>query len=257
MILAIPTTISLRLSAHPYENPKMCYYVCMGHHQARVREIRTGASGHTEASLTCPAGSIPPCGQYLLAVDLDDRSALLATPLFAVEKTNQGFWSTPLSEVSWSPGTILDLAGPLGHGFDLPENMQRLGLVALGETVSRLVPLVHQITLTHTGITLFTDLRLPPLPAALEVYPLASLHEMLDWPDFLALDVPVNRLADLRQVLGLSSGERLACPAQALIVTSIPCGGLGMCGVCAVAGRKGWKLVCEDGPVFDLNSLKW
>ena len=62
--------------------------------------------------------------------------------------------------------------GPLGHGFDLPRNIQRLGLAALGETVSRLMPLMHQAAKSHAGMTLFTDLRLPKLPAAVEVYPL-------------------------------------------------------------------------------------
>jgi hypothetical protein len=30
---------------------------------------------------------------------------------------------------------------------------------------------------------------------------------------------------------------------------------MGECGVCAVNLRKGYKLACKDGPVFDLRSL--
>jgi hypothetical protein len=29
------------------------------------------------------------------------------------------------------------------------------------------------------------------------------------------------------------------------------------CGVCGVKGRRGWRLACKDGPVFDLNDLEW
>jgi hypothetical protein len=106
-------------------------------------------------------------------------------------------------------------------------------------------------------MTLFTDLTLPILPVALEVYPLASLKEALDWPDFLALDVPMPRMIELRDVLGLSYGSGLPCPAQVLVTTPIPCTGMAQCGACAIPARRGWKLVCEDGPVFDLNSIKW
>jgi Iron-sulfur cluster binding domain of dihydroorotate dehydrogenase B len=232
----------------------------MGHYRGRVIEIRLEKGRHMEPLVACPAGAIPHAGQYLLASDLDDPEAVLGTPLFAVEKSKQGFWATPLSPATWGPGTNLDLVGPLGHGFDLPRNIQRLGLVALGETVSRLMPLVHQTAQTHAGMTLFTDLTLPMLPTALEVSPLASLKEALDWPDFMALDVPLTRLAELRSVLGpldVSNGAGLPCPAQVLVTTPTPCAGMAQCGACAVPALRGWKLACEDGPVFDLNLLKW
>lgn len=229
----------------------------MGHTVGRVREIRLGASGHTQISIACPAGAIPRPGQYLLAAEQDHRDAILSTPCFAIEASNLGFWAAPLYAVAWSPGTALDLVGPLGHGFDLPGNIQRLGFVALGETVSRLMPLVYQAVHARTAMTLFTDLDLPMLSAAVEVYPLASLPEALDWPDYLALDLPLGRLDELRGVLGLAEGAILPCPAQVLVTTPIPCAGLAQCGACAIPSRRGWKLVCEDGPVFDLTSLKW
>ncbi|HMP39754.1 MAG TPA: hypothetical protein PKA05_05185, partial [Roseiflexaceae bacterium] len=31
--------------------------------------------------------------------------------------------------------------------------------------------------------------------------------------------------------------------------------GVGACGVCAVEVRRGIRLLCEDGPVFDLKEL--
>ncbi len=120
-----------------------------------------------------------------------------------------------------------------------------------------LLPLIHMTAQSLGGMTLFTDLTLPLLPVALEVYPLASLKEALDWPDFIALDVPLTRMTELRELLGLSNGTGMPCPAQVLVTTPIPCAGMAQCGACAVPARRGWKLVCEDGPVFDLNSLKW
>ena len=229
----------------------------MGHTRGRVSEIRLGTGRHMEACVFCPAEAIPAAGQYLLASDLDDPDAVLGNPIFTIEKIKGGFWANPLYPAAWGPGINLDLVGPLGHGFDLPRNIQRLGVVALGETISRLMPLVYLTAQTHGAITLFTDLILPMLPAALEAYPLASLKDSLDWPDFMVLDVPLESLSEIKAVFGITDGAPLPCPAQVLVTTPIPCAGLAQCGACAVPSRKGWKLACEDGPVFDLNLLKW
>jgi hypothetical protein len=106
-------------------------------------------------------------------------------------------------------------------------------------------------------MTLFTDLPLPAVPSLLEAYPLASLAEALEWPDFMVFDLPFARLPELRQVVGLQDGAGLPCPAQVLVTTPIPCAQLADCGACAVPTRRGWKLACKDGPVFSLNQLKW
>lgn len=229
----------------------------MGHAKGRVAEIRYGTSRQMEALITCPAEVVPLAGQYLLAVDRDDRSTVLGTPVFLTAQAGKGFWTAPPLPASWRPGTNLNLVGPLGHGFDLPGVIQRLGLVALGETVARLMPLVQQYALTHAGMTLFSDLPLPQTPASLEAYPLASLVESLDWPDFLVIDLPLERLPELRNVLGLPEGAWLPCPAQVLVTSPMPCASMAQCGVCALPARRGWKLVCQDGPVFDLRQLKW
>ena len=107
------------------------------------------------------------------------------------------------------------------------------------------------------AVTLYTDAHLSALPSTLEIYPLSSLREALTWPDLLALDLPLERLPALRDLLGLQPGDLLPCPAQALIWTPMPCAGLAECGACAVPSRRGYKLACEDGPVFPLNHLEW
>ena len=130
-------------------------------------------------------------------------------------------------------------------------------MAAMGDTVLRLMPLIEDVSRAQRSITLFTDLPLPALSASVEAYPIASLAEALDWPDFMAIDLPLQRLGELRAMFGLTDGSRLPFPAQVLITTPMPCAGLAGCGVCAVPGRRGWKLACEDGPVFELDGLKW
>jgi NAD(P)H-flavin reductase len=229
----------------------------MGHINGRITEIRIEAGGQMEAFIACPEDAIPNAGQYLLASDMNEPQEVIGISLFLAEKSMHGFWAASSVPDSWRPGTYLDLVGPFGHGFELPRVVQRLGLVALGDTVSRLMPLVGQIGKSHAGITLFIDLPLPRIPALLEAYPLASLVQVLDWPDFLAFDLPLQRLSELRHVLGLRDGSGLNCPSQALVTLPMPCAGLAHCGACAVPARRGWKLACEDGPVFDLSQLKW
>src|SRR4030042_7091156 len=130
----------------------------MGHYNGRVTEIRLEAGGQMEAAVACPIEAIPHAGQYLLASDLNNPEEVLGTTLFLAEQSMHGFWAAPPIPNSWRPGKNLDLVGPLGHGFELPRQIQPLGLVALGYTVSRLMPLVGQIRHSHGSATLFTDL---------------------------------------------------------------------------------------------------
>jgi len=229
----------------------------VGKYQGRVTEIRFDAGRQMEAFINAPAAAAPHAGEYLLASTPDDPSVVLGTPIFTTEQRNEGFWAAPPIPPLWKPGTRLRLAGPLGQGFSLPGGIQRLGLAALGETTARLRPVIDQFAASQTGMTLFTDLPLPQIPSSLEAYPLASLVEALDWPDFMVMDVPSERLPELRGLLHLPDRADLPCPAQVLVTMPMPCAGLARCGACAIPSRRGWKLVCEDGPVFDLRQLKW
>jgi hypothetical protein len=152
---------------------------------------------------------------------------------------------------------MLALRGPLGQGFSLPENARRVALISLAETPARLLPLASQAVNEQLAVALFTDAPLIGLPAALEIQPLAALSEALTWADFIAIELPLGSLPELRQRLDMSAADRLPCPAQALIITPMPCAGMAECGACAVPAMRGWKLACREGPVFDLNELSW
>ncbi len=221
-----------------------------------VTEIRQDVTGNRPVGIRCPADAIPAPGQYLLADDPAADSAL-GVAVFAGESTPEGFLALPSVPVPWQPGVRLHLRGPLGHGFRLPQGIRRLALAALGETAARLSPLALQAVADGMEVALFTSAPLPALPAAVEAYPESDLPANLPWADWLALDLPLHRLAGLRSALGLGPEGHLSCPAQALILTPMPCGGLADCGVCSAPARRGWKLACKDGPVFDLSELEW
>jgi dihydroorotate dehydrogenase electron transfer subunit len=150
----------------------------------------------------------------------------------------------------------LSLRGPLGSGFRLPVSARRVALAGLEGSAARLLPLAYQALVQQAAVTIFSDFTPAGLPPDMEVLPLDLLAEAPAWADFLALDVLPSTLPTLRSTLGLKSFSHPPCIVQVLIRTSMPCTGLGECGVCAVPTHAGWKLVCSDGPVFDFNALE-
>lgn len=234
----------------------MCYHAPVRAHMAHVLEIQQDPGGFS-AWLTCPAKAIPSAGQYALATDPGDAFQPLSMPLFPVRISGEGFLGASPYQVAWVPGTALEIRGPLGRGFKLPPTARNVALVGLGETIARLRPLIPNALDQEVAVALFTDAPLPQLPSAVEAYPLSALPELLTWADFIAIDLPITALPELRARLGLGAQARLSFPGQALIQAPMPCGGMAKCGVCAVPARRGWKLACEDGPVFQLDEIKW
>jgi hypothetical protein len=240
--------------------------------------MHTGVGQITEilldgtARLSCPKNMVPAAGQYLLAYSSAWSDTLLPMPLFRagidprlgqpVEAGRQvgrpQVAAQPRLPEAWTPGTLLSLRGALGHGFRLPGGVQRLALAAVRVGAARLLPLAEQALAGGAAVALFGDGEWPWLPLALEAHPLSALAEARSWPDFLALDLTLETLADLRGLLGLAAGEPLGVPAQALIATTMVCGGMAGCGICGVPLRNGGEAqACQDGPVFELEKLDW
>ena len=157
----------------------------------------------------------------------------------------------------WQPGDWLIVQSPQGRGFTLPSAARRVGLVAKNVSAVRLLALVAPALAQDAAISLFCDPVPAPdilncLPSTIEVNPLSEMIENLGWADYLAVDV---ELAALDQLAAFLPQTEIQCEAQVLVHTSMPCRGLGNCGVCAVETTHGWRMVCEDGPVFPLKEL--
>lgn len=225
--------------------------------EARVASLQLDPAGQAAAWIECPHSAIPEPGRYALGVFSGDEQAVLPTVLFAGEISNQGFLAVPPIPPTWTPGCPLILRSPLGQGFKLPAQVRRLALAACGDTLSRLYPLAAKAAALGADVAWFTDAPTPVMPAAFELNELSALPDGVRWADWLAVDLPLERLGELGMQLGYSDSRRLPCPGQALIVTPMPCGAVGECGACAVPMRRGYQLACTDGPVFDLHELAW
>jgi hypothetical protein len=222
----------------------------------KITEIFSALDGCVSLRVDCSPKLVPGPGQYLLAYEEGDADAVLTVPLFRVGSASQPIFQGDTDlPAGWGPGTSLRLRGPLGKGFNIPADTRHLALAACGDTISRLFPLIDLIP--DVDIAVFSNAPLADLPMEIEAHPLDALSETMGWADYLAIDLPLERLDTLRQILGLDAQQGLPCLAQVLILSSMPCGALAECGVCAVPARKGYKLACKDGPVFDLNQLKW
>jgi dihydroorotate dehydrogenase electron transfer subunit len=100
------------------------------------------------------------------------------------------------------------------------------------------------------AITLISDKLPSKLPVEVESMPIASLSEAMRWADYIAIDMPRSAIQSLPDYFQTA---RVGSHAQVLLTAPMPCGGRGDCGVCAVAVKRGYKLICKDGPVIDLK----
>lgn len=223
---------------------------------AILSEVRLEANGPA-GYLVCPPNLRPQPGQYLIASSPQMGSALPVTIFPAGLGSDWVYIPAPLP-AGWSAGMTLRLRGPMGHGFQLPASARRVALAGLDGSPARLLPLAAQALSQRAALAVYAPSNQPlaELPPEVEVLPLDLLPEATTWADFLALSISLHSIATLRERLGLAPFARLGCPAQVLVLSSMPCGGLGGCGVCSVLTRKGWALACSDGPVFDFTQLE-
>ena len=220
---------------------------------AELTEIALNQKSAKNAGrIRCAPTLIPAPGQYLLARMEHETDAPLAFPIFSAGLCAGGFTPAHPLPPNWLPGAQLNIRGPFGKGFKLPPTARFVALAAFGQNTTRLLGLMENALAQNTAIVLLAHTSPEGLSAAVEISPLSSLPDITRWADYIAIDAPRSLLSPLTASLARSGYRN---DGQILIETSIPCGGLGECAVCAVHLRKGFKLACKDGPVFDIQLL--
>lgn len=224
-----------------------------------MRPMRTGVGKLVERFLdgggrvTCDPDLVPPAGQYISASSHAGEEPL-AVPLFAAKALPDGFLAAPDLPQAWQPGRELFLRGPIGRGFHLPRTARRVMLAAIDASPGRLMTLANAALAQGAAVVFVGDLQSVELPDIVEVQPMATLREVVEWADYAAMAWPragVKRLLSLLGTMKPAAGAM----AEVLMETSLPCSGVGECGACAVPVRGGWKLACKDGPVLPLSEL--
>ena len=165
-------------------------------------------------------------------------------------------------------GAILDILGPLGHGWTLRPTTRNALLIGEERSISALT-LLAQIALEQDiAVTLINQSRTPE-----ESYPPALLSPEVEYHVVTEQQQDKNLLQTLKEILPWADAsyssvshetslalythfERLRGKgfAQGTITRPFVCG-TGICFACSVETRTGQKLICRDGPVFDLRDI--
>ncbi|HSM71870.1 MAG TPA: hypothetical protein VK851_10015 [Anaerolineales bacterium] len=137
----------------------------------------------------------------------------------------------------------------------MPPSARRIALVAFDDSPVRLQALMRNGLERGAAVVLVCETIEYHLPDEVEIQPLSALRDVVAWADYTAFDVVRENLPRLKEMLGEQNQVLAENESQVLIQTSMPCGGIAECGVCAVTLKSKWKLACKDGPVFDWREL--
>lgn len=222
-------------------------------------------------------------GQFLLARCADYFTCYLRRPIFPflLDQDRLGLLLRPGPDLglAWlaarQPGDKLDVIGPLGAGFPLPDHTGNLVLASDTQSIGPLLGQMRRamdagisVTLALGGSRAAALYPLQLLPPAVEVQlathdgsaghrgPLTDLlPALLRWADTVcACGTPtlyrllINQAGQVR--LGSETGFLYGLVSDGLLAC-----GVGACLGCTIQTKAGLKLTCLDGPVFDLMDL--
>jgi dihydroorotate dehydrogenase electron transfer subunit len=217
---------------------------------------------------------------------LTDLGDTLLTPLFPALLDQGGFEVLVAPDHpanALQPGTQCRMIGPLGRGYELPDEATHILLVADIPHLPALLPLTRRrpgsversgrstaLLLSATAAEDLYPIHL--LPPSLEVQiatadgsvghagsVLDLLPDMVGWADCLCIAAdptiypPMAAIVREARLMPSQAAGRHRF-AQALVVPPMPCG-VGACQGCAVSTHRATQLACIDGPVFDLMRL--
>lgn len=173
----------------------------------------------------------------------------------------------------FAPGTVLDVMGPLGKGYDFKPERETV-LVAGGIGIASLISLTRMCV--QKGIRLFYGARTEAefisqsflsldadhityvtedgsrgekgyVTAPLEKY----LLENKDKDPFVYTCGPLPMLESI-----VKMANRIGIEGEANLEERMGCG-VGACLGCATQTINGTQMVCKDGPVFHFDELGW
>ncbi len=204
--------------------------------------------------LRCPHILAPSPGKYIQAVEKNSTETLAAS-VFSMGEVKDGFLAAPPLPAGWVPGTQLQLRGPLGNGFTMPEKARRILLVAFENPSYRLHGLIGPALERGAEVVLITGEPAANVPEAVEIQPLTQLPAAWAWADAVAADVAREDWSEFLASIKQEKASANKPLVQVLVRAPMPCAAIAECGICAFTLQNSWKMVCKDGPVFDLTDL--
>jgi dihydroorotate dehydrogenase electron transfer subunit len=168
-------------------------------------------------------------------------------------------------------GDSLDLLGPLGKGFSIHPNCDKLLLIAGGIGIAPLVFTAEKALSEGCSTTLLMGARnastLYPrslLPSSINLITVTEdgsegkkgivtefIVDFIDQADQILACGPIS----MYQAIS-AQNQLVAKSVQASLEIMMGCG-RGICYGCTIKTKKGLKRVCQDGPVFELEEIVW
>ena len=169
-------------------------------------------------------------------------------------------------------GEPVDLFGPLGNGFEVYPSSRNLLLIAGGVGIAPLLALAEHarakglkfrlIIGEKNAAKIYPERLLPPGIKAVITTEDGSLGQkgmVTDiLPQFVSEADQVFVCGPLPMYQAIAKmGKKLGKkPTQVLLETVLGCG-VGACLSCSIETKRGRKLVCKDGPVFEFRDIIW
>jgi dihydroorotate dehydrogenase electron transfer subunit len=255
----------------------------MQHKKGRIVSNKEVKPGYYLMSVDCPsvARAAKP-GQFLTIRCSRSTEPLLRRPFGFHRICGSGF--EILYEVvgggtralsGMRPDDTVDILGPLGNGFSVPAGKKDFVIIAGGIGVAPLAALAEELSKDRKkNISVIIGARSKSALLCREHFERLGLKTMVATDDgscgkkCFATDVLDEFLAIKRvfvpilyacgpgpmiKAVGRVSKKR-GLQAYASFEENIACG-VGACLGCAIRTRNGYKLVCKDGPVFDLKEI--
>ncbi len=205
------------------------------------------------------------------------EDSLLRRP-FSIHKVANGqlklLFATVGQGTQWlahcAEGDLLDILGPLGNGFEIYPDSRNLLLMAGGIGIAPLVCLAEKVVADGFSVKLILGAA-----TASQLYPEAIdgveliritddgsagkkglatdwLPSLVKWADQIFACGPIPMYLTMAGMADEFEGKSV----QILLEQVMGCG-VGACRGCAVPTNRGMKMVCQDGPVFDLREIDW
>ncbi len=211
-------------------------------------------AGLEQAVSVAVSPSIPVIpGQFFRAF-VPSSTQVIPIPVYPYSSDSQGMLLCGRIPEYWHPKTPLLLQGPFGNGFSQSLKSRRLILHASDATLEpRLYFLALYALQRNSDVVWVSDDHSIALPPQVEVLKVTELPAALDWCDGCALTVGYSQATEFPRTIPVKPADRPK--VEVLIDAPLVCGDA-RCGVCSIETRRGWKLACKDGPVFQQEELQ-
>lgn len=220
-------------------------------------------------------------GQFVHLRVAKDRDFLLRRPFSVYRATGEtiqilyqvvgrGTSEMALAEA----GAKMDLIGPLGRGWDIPEGMKSALIVAGGLGAAPLAMLADRLSTSGVSVSVALGALTAGQLFCLDLFRqkaekvvcctddgsmgiegrvTIAADEMLAQGDF---DMVYTCGPQVMQQAVAELARKAAVPCQVSLERLMACG-IGACLSCVVATTHGNKRACVDGPVFDADEVLW